>query len=93
VDGVACTEKYGYQICETATEHLYASTPTYFAAATIVHEIMHSFSNRGVDDHYATASCKTVMGWDPSYFDFDEAQQYASMCPYVYDLFMESYQP
>jgi hypothetical protein len=92
-DGVACVMNYGYQMCETAVDHLYASTETFFAATTIVHEIMHGFSNRANDDHYATASCKTVMGWDPGYFDFEEGQYYASMCPYVYDLFVDSYQP
>lgn len=93
VDGVACVMNYGYQMCEDATENLYASTQTYFAATTLVHEIMHGFSNRANDDHYATASCKTIMGWDEFHFDLAEGQYYASMCPHVYDLFVESYQP
>lgn len=92
-DGIACVMNYGYQMCENALNHLYASTQNYFAAVTIVHEIMHGFSNRANDDHYATASCKTVMNWEPTHFDFNEGQRYASMCPYVFDLFIESYQP
>jgi hypothetical protein len=92
-DGVACVMNYGYQMCENALNHIYARTETYFAASTIVHEIMHGFSNRANDDHYATASCKTIMGWGPTHFDLAEGQRYASMCPHVYDLFEESYQP
>ncbi len=92
-DGLVCVEHNGYQICENALQNLYASTPTYFTAASVVHEIMHSFAEPGSDVHYGTTACKTDMGWDPLYFDFDEAERYNVMCPFVYDNFVNSYQP
>lgn len=92
-DGVACVEHNGYQMCENALEYLYASTPTYFTASSVVHEIMHSFAEVGTDVHFGTAACKTAMGWNPSYFDLDEAQRFNGMCPYVYDNFINSYKP
>lgn len=92
-DGLACVEHNGYQICENAVENLYASTASYFTAATLVHEIMHSFAEAGTDAHWGTAACKTAMGWPQDYFDFDQAERYNVMCPYVYDNFVNSYQP
>lgn len=92
-DGVACVEHNGYQMCENALEYLYAFTPTYFAASSVVHEIMHSFAEVGTDAHFGTEACKTAMGWDPNYFDLDESQRFNAMCPYVYDNFINSYQP
>jgi hypothetical protein len=93
VDGVACVPFNNYQICEDAVDHLYASTPTYFTATSVVHEFMHPFGPAGIDDHYGTAECNKAMNWPAYYFDFNYAQRYNGICPYIYDLFVDSYQP
>lgn len=99
--GVACVENNGYSMCSTALDDLYASSRTYFAASTIIHEIMHSFGNSGVDDHYSTTACDAVMESGISQrpynlnnpFDLIEAQYYNGICPYTYDNFVSGYQP
>ncbi len=58
-DGVECVERNGYSMCLTGLADLYASTVTFFAASTIVHETMHNFGE-GVDiDHYGTRGAPT----------------------------------
>ncbi len=86
--------KNGYSMCETAINDLYASTPNYFSASTVIHEIMHSFGYHGNLDHYGAPECKMEMGWDDSWvFDDAEAEKYNVMCPYVYDNFVAGYRP
>ena len=100
-NGVACVENNGYSMCSTALDDLYASSRTYFTASTIIHEIMHSFGNSGVDDHYATTACNAVMesGISQRTYNFDnpfdlvEAQYYNGICPYTYDNFVSGYRP
>jgi hypothetical protein len=98
-DGVACVDYNGYSMCSTSTGDLYASTLTYFAASTIVHEMLHPFGPSGVDDHYATPGCNTVMASGVSTrpyatsFDLAEAQYYNGQCPFVYDNFEMGYMP
>lgn len=98
--GTACVEKYGYSMCSNAVDRVSASTPTYFTSATFVHEIMHPFGLAGVQDHYWTPECTTKMAdgtsqraYNSQFFDPTEADDYVNMCPYVFDLFMKSYQP
>lgn len=91
--GVACVEYHGYSMCSDAVDDLYASTPTYFAATSIIHEILHPFSPGGNEDHYATPQCNAAMGWPDGYFVFEESQYYNGLCPFVYQNFIDSYQP
>jgi len=91
--GVACVQHNGYSMCENAVNNLYASTPTYFAATSVIHEFLHSFSDAGNMDHYATPECNSHMGRPAGYFVFEEAELYNGMCPDVYDNFVDSYQP
>jgi len=91
--GTECVERNGYSMCSTAVDDLYASSPTYFAASTIIHEILHSFSPGGVTDHYGTPECNARMGWPAGRFDPIEADLFNNMCPFVYDEFTGSYQP
>jgi hypothetical protein len=93
--GTPCVEMYGYSMCSTAVDDLYASTPTYFVATSIVHEIAHPYGLHGTMDHYGTQECKDEMGWDETNWEFSlaESQQWVVMCPYVFDLIAQSYQP
>lgn len=94
--GTPCVEHNGYSMCITALADLYASTVTFFAASTIVHETMHNFGVDVATDHYGTQACTEFMAgsgstrpYDP---DSDEMfQQYAGICPFVYDRFVASY--
>ena len=95
--GTACVERNGYSMCSTAVDSLYASTPSYFRAATVVHEIMHAYGENGNQDHFGTQECQQMMGWGPDdlpdgFTDFSVAfEYYNGMCPYVYDNFSLSY--
>jgi hypothetical protein len=91
--GIACVEHNGYSMCSNAVDNLYASTPTHFVASTIIHEVLHPFSPGGNQDHYATPQCNAVMGWPENHFDLAEAEYYNGMCPFVYQNFIQSYQP
>jgi hypothetical protein len=93
--GTPCVEMYGYSMCSTAVDDLYASTPTYFTATSIVHEIAHPYGLHGVMDHYGTEICMEEMGWDGSNWTFSlaDSQEWVAMCPYVYDRIVASYQP
>lgn len=90
---VACVEHNGYSKCADAVDDLYSSTPTYFAASSIIHEFLHPFSPGGNEDHYATPQCNAVMGWPEGNFVFEESQYYNGLCPFVYQNFINSYQP
>ncbi|MEJ2552004.1 MAG: hypothetical protein P8Z42_14330 [Anaerolineales bacterium] len=93
--GTPCVQKYGYSMCSTLVDDLYASTPTFFTAAGIVHEFLHPFGTGTNDDHYATPSCKEIMGWTDDNWSFsnEESQSYLNHCPYLYTSFEEGYQP
>lgn len=93
--GTACVMKNGYSMCETATNDLYASTPNYFSASTVIHEIMHSFGINGNLDHYGSPNCTDEMRkQDSTWVPIDaEAEIYNVMCPYVYDNFSAGYRP
>jgi hypothetical protein len=93
--GTACVMHNGYSMCENAVNDLYASTPNYFSASTVIHEIMHSFGVHGNMDHFGSPDCTTEMqkldsSWQPN---MDESEIYNVMCPYVYDNFVNGYSP
>jgi hypothetical protein len=93
--GTACTEHGGYSMCSSAIGDLYASTPTYFVAANIVHEFMHPFGLLGVQDHYGTPECIAAMGWGSSGWTAsrEEAQHYVGMCPNIFETFASAWRP
>jgi hypothetical protein len=93
--GSACTMHNGYSMCSTMVDDLYASTPTYFVAANIVHEFMHPFGVNGAYDHYGTEDCQSAMGWTPANWTFSNEQAliYVGMCPNVFDRFVAGYRP
>jgi hypothetical protein len=91
--GTACVQHNGYSMCANSIGNLYASTPTYFGATTVIHEFLHPFAAGGDKDHYATPECNAKMGWPAGFFDFIESEYYNGMCPFVYDNFVSSYQP
>jgi hypothetical protein len=92
--GTVCVEKYGYSMCETAVDDLYASTLVYFAASAVVHELMHSFGEGDSKDHFGSPTCNQLMSWpEDRVYDSHEAQLYNVMCPYIYDNFVAGYQP
>lgn len=98
--GTACVEKFGYSICSNCVDDLYASTPTYMASSSFVHEIMHPFGPNGVQDHYGTPECMAAMKsgistrpYNADSFDLEESGVYTAMCPFVFDNFVNSYRP
>ncbi len=93
--GIPCVEKYGYSMCSALVDDLYASTPTFFTAAGIVHEFLHPFGFGTSDDHYATPSCKEIMGWTDENWSFssEESQYYLNQCPHLFGVFTAGYQP
>lgn len=99
LDGVACVENNGYSMCCNAVDNLYASTPTYFTASSIVHEFLHPFGPNGVEDHYYTPTCNQAMAEEASLrryseeFSLEESESYNGLCPYVYDNLEFGYRP
>ncbi len=93
--GTACVMNNGYSMCANAVNDLYASTPNYFSASTVIHEIMHSFGLHGNMDHYGAPDCTEEMKKrDSSWEAIDgDAEKYNVMCPYVYDNFVAGYRP
>ena len=91
--GTACVMQNGYSMCENAVNDLYAATPNYFSASTVIHEIMHSFGLHGNMDHYGARNCTEEMQkkdstWQPN---MDLSEFYNVMCPYVYENFVNGY--
>ncbi len=93
VEGEACVEWNGMQICPIALPYLEGRIPIDLAAGPVVHEFMHPFGLRGPDDHYGTEACNLAMGWQPDHFDYEEGEYYDGMCPDVFAAFAASYQP
>jgi hypothetical protein len=91
--GTACVQHNGYSMCANAVGNVYASTPTYFAASTVIAEFLHPFSSGGKEDYYAMPECNAHMGYPQGFFDLQEAEYYNGMCPFVYENFKNSYQP
>lgn len=93
VDGEVCAEWSGMQVCPVALPLLEGHTPIDMAAGVTIHEFMHSFSDKGQDDHYSSEACQIVLGRPPDYWDEEEAVYYSDFCPIVYDVFADSYRP
>lgn len=91
--GTACIQHNGYSMCADAVGDLYTSAPTYFAASSVVHEFLHSFSEGGDKDHYSTPECNQKMGYPQGFYDMQESHYYNDICPFVYENFKSSYQP
>ncbi len=91
--GTACVQQNGYSMCASAVGQLYMSTPTYFTASTIVHELLQPFAANGVQDDYSTPECTARMGYPAGFHDLQESQYHNDLCPFVYDEFLKSYQP
>jgi hypothetical protein len=98
--GTACVERFGYSMCSNAVDDLYASTSTYMASSSIVHEIMHPFGRGGALDHYFTPECTKAMQsgisvrpYQADSFNKAEAGFYINMCPFIFDNFVNSYGP
>lgn len=91
--GTACVERNGYSMCADVAGDLYSTTPISFAASTIVHYLLSSFSPGGDKDHYATLECNARMGYPEGFYDRQEGQYYNGLCPFVYGDFTNSYQP
>lgn len=98
--GTACVEKFGYSMCSNLVDDLYASTPTYMASSSFVHEIMHPFGPSGNQDHYWTPECTAAMRsgislrpYQADSFNLEESAFYTNMCPFVFDNFVNSYGP
>jgi hypothetical protein len=90
--GTPCVQQNGYSMCSNAVGNLYMSTRTYYAASTIVHQLLHPFAPGGDLDHYNTPQCNARMGYPPAFFDLQESQYHNDLCPYVYDEFVKSHQ-
>jgi hypothetical protein len=93
MDGEACAEWEGMQVCQAALPFLEGHTPIDMAAGPVIHEFMHAFGNKGPDDHYTSEACHQAMGWEPDYYDLEEAEYYNDFCPNVYGVFADSYRP
>jgi hypothetical protein len=93
--GTACVQQWGYSICANVLDNLYASTPTYFLAANIVHEFLHPFGTGTGDDHYGSPHCQEIMGWTEENWTFsvEEAERYNGVCPNLYAAFDRGYRP
>lgn len=90
VDGEVCAEWSGMQVCPIALPALDGQTPITMAAEPIIHEFMHSFSDKGQDDHYTSEACRMALGDD---WDGADVRYYSDFCPMVYDIFADSYRP
>ena len=89
-DGQVCAEWNGMQVCPIALPVLEGHAPIDMAAGVIIHEFMHSFSDKGQDDHYFSEACRIALGDD---WDEEKAGYYSDFCPMVYDIFADSYRP
>ncbi len=96
--GTACVQHNGYSMCTTAVNNLYASTPGYFGAVNIIHELFHPFGFHGNYDHFGATECTNEMrkldsAWSPDPDLLERAEQNAGLCPYIPDIFVAGYQP
>ncbi len=82
--GTACILKNDYYQCNDPEmlASFYSRSAHAFTAGTTVHELMHQFGSDGVYNHYGTAGCAV-----PNSADLNAAQEYAGICPTVFELF------
>jgi hypothetical protein len=102
----SCIWKNGYQMCSNMQDSFYAQNTNYFTANTIVHELLHSYANDSIElEHFSTPCAYNKLGWNPEFsFDYylqeldaiepfdDIIQEYANICPYVWQQFIGSQQ-
>lgn len=93
--GISCVYNsvVGYQVCGDFDPGIpYLEHPKAFIVSIFIHEVLHSFGTNGNLDHFGTATCDTEMG-GVSYGAGDLAtfQEFAGMCPNVWDTFADSY--
>lgn len=103
--GIRCVEHLGYSFCPHVVNDLYASERYYMTSATVLHEFMHWFGFERNYDHFGSPACNQRMSRGQSsrtysfYTNYDdlaarnEVLSYVGMCPYVFDVFVNSYQP
>ena len=97
-DGLTCVMKNGYQMCPNLVSSFYAIDPIYFTIDTIVHELLHPYGQNGNLDHYGTEVCNTALGTKKQELEAagvsapfnDLFQEYAGICPNVWDNFKNS---
>ena len=104
-EGIPCVWKNGYQMCPDKVDSFFAQNPPLFPAKTIVHELLHSYADDEITlEHFSQVCGNNKLGWDSEYgwdyymktleagsFD-DIAQEYATICPYVWQQFINSQQ-
>lgn len=90
--GIACILKGTYYQCGDATTQnsFDAKNPNVPAASAAVHELMHQFGVNGDLDHYGATKCPMPI----TNFDkfLNDAQEYAGICPSLFDVFKNNYQ-
>jgi hypothetical protein len=91
--GQACAYWSGMQVCPVALPFLEGHTPIDMAAGPVIHEYMHSFSDKGPEDHYTSETCQKALGRELEHYELKGAVYYADFCPFVYEIFKNSYRP
>ena len=101
-----CIWKNGYQMCSNSQDSFYAQDTLILSANVLVHELLHSYADDPIYlEHFSTQCAYDKLGWDPeiSFYEqleafgtippFDDVlQEYAGMCPYVWQQFINSKQ-
>ena len=96
--GLDCITQNGYQICPNLADKFFAKDSLYFTSNVLIHELLHPYGDNGNFDHFGTAVCKEGMGAKMQELEsagvsapFDDLfQQYAGMCPNVWENFKNS---
>jgi hypothetical protein len=86
--GTACVLKDNYYQCNDSEmlNSFYSRNKYAFMASNVVHELLHQFGSDGNYDHYGAGKCVV-----PNPADLNAAQEYAGICPPVFDIFKNSY--
>lgn len=92
-DGSPCASWEGIQVCQSALPYLEGKTVVDMAVGPVIHEFMHSFGDKGPGIHYTSEVCHEDMGWELGHYNLEEAEYYVDICPYVFDIFSNSYRP
>ncbi|MBL7055225.1 hypothetical protein ISS05_05710 [Candidatus Woesearchaeota archaeon] len=104
-DGIPCVWKNGYQMCSNLANDFFAQNNLLLSAKTIVHELLHYYSNDIAYEHFSTLCAFEKLGWDPdkswNYYletlpaaePFDSITvEYAGICPTTWQDFIDSKQ-
>jgi hypothetical protein len=105
-DGIPCIWKNGYQMCSNLADDFLAQNSLILSARTIVHELLHPYSNNlyVYHDHFGTVCAFDQLGWDSSkgwnyYLETLSTEpfnsitvEYAGICPTVWQDFIDSKQ-